>query len=421
MTTPRLWRIEGSQLVLAFHRGQARAWRSKRRIVAVISGTQGGKTTFGPHWLYRELQDRGPGDYIAATASYDLFKLKMLPAIRETFEQLHGCGRYWSGDKIMEIADPERGFLAQRADDPMYARIILRSASAPGGLEAATAQAAWLDEAGQDEFTLEAWEAVLRRLAISRGRILITTTPYNMAWLKTEVYDRWADGDTDIDVIQFPSTTNPAFPGAEFERAERTMQPWRFAMFYRARFTQPAGLIYGAFTDALLVDPFPIPPEWERVVGLDPGGANCATVYLAQDPATRTWYVYAEDLRGGETTADYAGAIVERLAGAEARVVGGSSSEGQVRRDFAAAGVYVQEPAIADVEPGIDRVTALWKAGMRVFRDLHGLRDELGSYRRKLDAQGNPQDEIVDKRKFHRLDALRYAATCIEGDQWLIS
>jgi hypothetical protein len=49
----------------------------------------------------------------------------------------------------------------------------------------------------------------------------------------------------------------------------------------------------------------------------------------------------------------------------------------------------------------------------RVFRTLRGLRDELGSYRRKLDELQNPTDEILNKRKFHRLDAIRYAATGI--------
>ena len=41
-----LWRIEGEQVKLSLHTGQAKAWRSDKRFVFVIAGTQGGKTSF---------------------------------------------------------------------------------------------------------------------------------------------------------------------------------------------------------------------------------------------------------------------------------------------------------------------------------------------------------------------------------------
>ncbi len=419
---PNLYRIQNDQLRLAFHPGQLRAWDSRRRFVFVLAGTQAGKTSFGPWWLKREIygaegyEGRGPGDYIAATASYDLFKLKMLPEIRNVFEHLLRCGRYWSGDKILELADPATGkFQAKRADDPMWGRIILRSAAAPGGLESATAKAAWLDECGQDDFPLEAWEAVLRRLSLHQGRVLGTTTLYNLGWLKSEIYDPWTNGDKDIDVIQFASTLNPLFPAAEMERAARTMQDWRYQMFYLGQFARPAGLIYNCFQDKMLVDAFPVPVDWPVTVGVDFGGANTATAWLAQDPATGIWYAYKESLEGGMTSAAHAEKATAEAGAREVQAIGGAPGETQQRMDWNAGGFHVNEPPIADVESGIDRVTALIQEDrLRVFRDLRGLRDELGTYRRKLDAAGNPTDEIADKRKFHRLDALRYAATGIQ-------
>lgn len=382
----------------------------------MIAGTQSGKTSLGPWWLYRCLQQFGQGDYLAVTASYDLFKLRMLPELRTVFEQLLGIGRYWSGLKVIELVDLEEGrFWAERADDPMWGRIILRSAQSSGGLESATAKAAWLDECGQDEFTLEDWEAILRRLAISQGPVLGTTTPYSQNWLKTEVHDRWVEGDHDYQVIQFPSTVNPAFPPEEFARAERTMQDWRFRMFYGGEFARPAGLIYARFTDDMLVDPFPIDAEWPRVVGVDFGGANTAEVYLAKDPESGIWYLYDEALSGDKTTREHAQEVQEKMEGAEEwDAVGGAPSETQERRDWGAAGVRVRKPRIPEVEPGIDRVAELIKSGkFRVFRTCKGARDELGSYRRKLDEQGEPTDVILHKRDFHRLDALRYAATAL--------
>lgn len=419
-----LWRVEDEQLKLSFHTGQARAWRSNRRFTFLLAGTQGGKTSFLPWWLKREIDKCGSGDYIAATSSYDLFKLKFLPEMRTVFEHLLGLGRYWAGDKIIELKNPETGeFQASRAGDPMWGRIILRSAASKGGLESATAKAAILDEVGQDEFTLEDWEAILRRLSLSQGRVCAATTPYNLGWLKSEVYDAWRDGDPDYNVIQFSSVSNPAFPKAEFERAKRKMQDWRFAMFYLGQFTQPAGLIYPDFTGELLIDDFEIPDDWPRVLGLDFGGANTATVHLAESPEG-VWYAYLETLEGGKSTGEHVETQKRNLNGAgEFEVTGGAKSEIQQRLDWEEAGLEVTEPVISDVESGIDRVTELIKSGrFKVFRSLRGLRDEFGSYSRKLDELGNPTDEIVNKRHYHRLDALRYAAIHIlEGSSIAIA
>ena len=428
----RLYRVVGDRVHLAFHPGQAAAWRSTRRFVLMLAGSQGGKTSFGPWWLYKQIyttstptlpspvygggeRGGGGGDYLAVTATYDLFKLKMLPEIRTVFEELLGLGRFWAGDGIMELRPSrEVPFWAERASDIMWGRIILRSASSEGGLESVTARAAWLDEAGQAAFTLEAWEAVLRRLSLAQGRCLITTTPYNLGWLKNEVYDRWAAGDPDYEVVQFESVLNPAFPREEYERARRTLPSWKFAMFYRGQFTRPAGLIYADFDPAVhLCEPFPIPSEWPRYVGIDFGAVHTATVWLAVDVEREVVYVYRESLQGGLTTAEHCRRCLElaRADGA-ARVhwFGGAPSEVQERRDWTAAGVPVRQPPVGDVEAGIDRVVALLRERrLFFFRTLAGLRDELGSYSREVDARGEPTEGIRDKEQYHRLDALRYA------------
>ena len=69
----------------------------------------------------------------------------------------------------------------------------------------------------------------------------------------------------------------------------------------------------------------------------------------------------------------------------------------------------MREPAVADVEVGIDRVYGLLAAKkLLVCASLAGLRDQLGSYSRVLDANGNPTEAIEDKETFHFADALRY-------------
>jgi len=421
-----LYRITGGKLTLSLHEGQAAAWDSARRFVFVIAGTQSGKTSFGGWWLWREIQqtanpDGGDNDYIAATATFDLFKLKMLPELRAIFERALGIGRYWSGDRIIELCDPvTKRFWAKKADDPMWGRIILRSAEAGGGLESASARAAWLDECGQDSFTVETWEAVQRRLALYRGRCLGTTTPYNLGWLKAEIYDRWRAGNPDIAVVQFPSFVNPAISRDEYDRAQATMPAWRFAMFWDGELSRPAGMIYDCWDDRENVaQPFAVPPMWARRVGVDFGAVNTATVWMAHDPAADTHYLYAETLGGGKTTAEHAREWLGMGAGTNVvSFAGGAGSEDQPRRDFRNAGVTILRPPVADVEGGIARVYALIKTRrLKVFGTCKGILDEIGSYKRKLSPDGLTLEEIADKRTFHRLDALRYVATIIDAPQ----
>ena len=422
---PALYDIDArGKLRMHMHPGQLRAWDSKARFTFVLAGTQSGKTSWGPWWLWREIANTadpaGNGnDYIAATASYDLFKLKMLPELRTVFEHTLKWARFWSSDRVLELSDPATGkFWAKGADDRMWGRIMLRSAASGGGLEALTGRAAWLDECGQDEFTVEIWEAVLRRLSLSRGRVLGTTTPYNLGWLLSEVYKPWRAGSADFNVIQFPSFINPQFSREEYERAKASMPAHRFDMFYRGLLTKPAGLIYNCWDDDIhLVKPFDIPPQWPRYVGIDFGAVNTALVWVAEDPNKRIFYAYRESLEGEASTAEHC-RRAHRHAGLENVVLwlGGSPSEEQQRMDWNAEHIPVIQPYISDVEGGIARVYGLFKTKrLRVFDTCRGLLDEIGSYKRKMDDKGEPTEEIENKRTFHRLDALRYVGSALGG------
>lgn len=398
-----LLQLEGGKISLHLHAGQTKAWDSDRRFVFVVAGTQGGKTSFGPWWLWREVKQRGPGDYLAVTATYDLFKLKMLPEMRRVFCELLPGWTWVASDRVI-------------VSDDGQTRIILRSANAPGGLESATAKAAWLDECGQDDFRITAWEAVQRRLSLSQGRVLGTTTPYNLGWLKQEVYDRWRGGDPDYSVIQFRSIENPAFPRSEYERAKASLPRWKFEMFYNGEFARPAGLIYEDFDENLhKVKPFPIPPEWPRYVGIDFGAVHTALVWIAENPETKCYYLYRESLQGGMSTNQHAAQARKDAEGENVvRWTGGARSETQQRMDWNAAGIPVNESPIIDVEAGIDRVIELFKTKrLFIFSDCRGVLDELGTYSRVLDDRGQPTEKIKDKETFHRLDALRYDVSAL--------
>lgn len=414
---------------LHFHRNQWRAWDSEARFILVLAGTQGGKTSFGPHWLYREICYRGAGDYMTVTPTFPLMEKKALPEFRRVFEDKLNLGKYVGGSlhTFTFSKDGEIRTFGRRQDRPTT--VMFGHAQDPDSLESATAKGAWLDEAGQKKFRLGSWEAILRRLSIHQGRVLITTTPYNLGWLKQKLWDEWMAAGKDhpeIDVIRFRSIDNPAFPRAEYDRARRNLPLWKFDMFYNAIFTRPAGLIYDCVDETRHIVPrFAIPDEWPRYLGLDFGGVNTAGIFFAQDLSSGHLYAYREYKAGQRSAAEHA----YHLRKGEPMIpqcVGGSKSEDQWRTEFQQAtfhgdkvGLPVREPAVSDVEVGIDRVYgAIKRDKIYYFDDLDHFLEEKRTYSRELDEAGDPTEGIEDKNTFHFMDAERYIIGWLEqGNQ----
>lgn len=424
------------ELILRFHEGQQKAWDSIARFLLVLAGTQSGKTIWGPHWMHRETltaqeklqRDEPLGDFIAATSTFDLFNQKMLPQMLEVFVRTLGIGYYWAGTKTLELREglvPSGKFWAgpkSRASDPMWGRIILRSAEAESGLEASTAKAAWLDEVGMKEFTLDSWEAVLRRLSLYQGRVLGTSTLYNMGWLKTEWYDRAMAGDPNYEVVQFDSTMNPMFSVEEFEERRRTMAHWKFNMFYRGQYDKPAGLVYSNFdAAACVIDRFPIPDNWLWYTGHDFGGKNPATMVYAQDPGTSLFYAVYEYLPEEVGVYDQVDYLKTLLKGhTPIKRQGGSHQEVGWRGDYTSKGWPIAEPPVTgsdSVAIGIQRVWALHERNaIMVFRDLTRYLDEKARYSYKLGDGYAVMDEIENKSGFHLMDAERYILCGFHAD-----
>lgn len=409
-----LWRVNTEGILeIDLHPGQARAWLSEKRFVTVSAGTQGGKTSFGPLWLYREIQNRGPGDYIVAAPTFPLLSLKLLPEFKRFFEDKLGLGRYvGSPAKVFSFTDAGAKRVFGEAPE-VQTQVFFGHAQDPDSLESATAKAAWLDEAGQKKFKRGSWEAIQRRLSIHQGRVLVTSTPYSaFGWFKTELHDRAKAGDPDYDWIRFESRMNPAFPMAEWERARRTLPTWKFDLMYRGMLTRPAGMIYDCWDEARHVVPaFTIPPEWRRYAGLDFGGVNTAAVFLAEHPISKQLFLYREYLEGERTAKEHAKELLQGEPGVPT-TVGGAKSEGQWRKEFRAAGLPVREPPVSDVEVGIDRVYGLLKDGrLQVFDTCTGVIDNITTYSRELDDNDQPTERIEDKETYHLADALRYVAS----------
>jgi hypothetical protein len=416
MPTAPLYEIvrEGDRetVVLNFHPGQKRAWASRKRIVAVIAGARAGKTSFGAPWMYREIQRRGPADYLVAAPSYQLLDKAAVPEVEYLFGRVHKVGQVKRSPFRFAFSDEGCRYLWDHVPE-RRPRLLFGHADDPDTLEAMTLRAAWLDEAGQSRFKLGSWEAVQRRLAVDQGRVLLTTTPYNLGWLKQKIHDEWEKAGRnhpEIDLIRFDSTANPAFPPEEAARLRRDLPPWKAAMFLEGRFTRPAGLIYDSFDETKhTCKRFPIPAEWPRYLGLDFGAVNTAGVFFAQQPGSGKLYAYREYHAGNRSSAEHAKALLAGEPRTPITVGGAPRTEDGWREAFTFAGLHVIEPDVKLVEVGIDRVYGAFRRDeVMIFDDLAGLLDELLSYSRVVDPAGQPTEGIEDKAAFHRLDAVRY-------------
>lgn len=401
--------IPEGEVRLNFHPGQSKVWVADGwpdttvRIISLQCGKQYGKTCLGPHWLDREMDRGGPGDYGAVTATYPLLNEKMLPELQQVFVRLFKTFSYRAGDHIFESHEQLRGA-------PAY-RILVKSAHNPESLASGTWKAAWLDEVGQSQFPRQSWEEVNARVSIHQGHIFCTTTVYEIGWYKYEVYDRWVKGDPTIAIIQGDSKDNPVFSILEYERQRGLLPAWRFDMAFRGRFTKPAGLIYDKFdTDICLISRFAIPEVWPRYVGHDFGPNNTAAIWYASDPVTGYLFAYREYLAGELSNHDHAQRWKQISVGEPImNRVGGARAETGFREACTAAGWPVSEPREFGVEAGINIVYGWHQQNkLFVFNDLDKYIAEKTSYARELDDDNQPTEKIADKSRFHLMDAERY-------------
>jgi len=312
-------------------------------------------------------------------------------------------------------------------------------ANDPNNLESMTAFCAAWDEGGQTENKELSYEAIMRRLKAARsaglGRLLITTTPYEWGWLKRRLVDR-----ADVRVINWPSWANPLVDEAECRKELADGMPaWRWRMMYLGQFERPAGQIYDCFETEFNTCPrFVIPSHWPLLLGLDFGPDNTACVLCAReldDFGEKTGRVYAiATYHGGsgesENEQDTAAGHIRKLREMAMKAIdgvpqlplgyaGAGRNEMGWRGFWTLAGQPLNKPSDGSVEfqiqciwtamkRRIDKGRFPGKAQLVVFDDLQSLIGDINSYSRVLDPSGNRTEDIADKSKWHRLDALRY-------------
>ena len=367
---------------VTLHHFQGEALRSQKRFIALIAGTGGGKTYFGPIWLLTEVQKYPTDSFFVIAPTFPLFERTTLPEFMARFE-LHIGGVYREKKKRYEMST---GGI-----------VYFGSADNPDSLEGGQVRAAWIDEAGQ--IKRASWQATQRRLGVKMGRCLLTTTPYGMGWLYTDFYKRWKNKDPDYDVIQFRSVDNPYYPRDEYERARRTMDSRTFSMRYKGQFKKLAGLIYPDFGPDNIVEPFKIPEGWKRWGGIDFGWNHpFVAMRLATDPNKPEGeiFIYEEYCQSARFLVDHAKKLDKNIQ------YYADPSAKQDRKELANQKVRIK-PGNNDVDSGIELMGTLIKVKrLKVFKTCLNFLDEIEIYRR------DEKDKVV-KKDDDCMDSTRYA------------
>lgn len=369
------------------------------RILAAIAGTGGGKTMTGYWWLHSRMEAYPGFTWGVAEPTYKMLDRVILNSSdpdRPSLEQyLRSVGHHPALSKGEGIIKTDFG------------QIYLYTAENPNTMQGAPVKGFWLDEGGQ--MSLLAHETALQRCSMMQGQELITTTPYNLGWLLTEIVNKKGTG---IAVEQWRSIDRPGYPRESYEFMRQRLPAWRFAMLYDAQFEKPAGLIYSTFNESVcLIDRFPIPKEWLVYSGHDFGPDNPAALFTAQDPATGNFYHFVEYLPGaGISVYERVEAFKTQMKGFNVlRRVGGSPQEDETRQAYNAHGWIISASKIKHVEPQIDKVVGMHQLNkIYVFRDLVHYLDEKRTFSRKLDESGQVTMEIDNEAKFHLMACERY-------------
>ncbi len=397
---------EITRLAAHLHPGQQEIRESDAKVTLVIAGTGSGKTSYIPLWILEErerIAETSPKSHGLVIAPYKILTRTTKPAILRVLEDKLGLGEWENKqDGIWKFYDHHGG-----------GYIYFASADTPESIEGAHVHWAVMDECGQRQFPLDAFRAVERRVRFHSGRILGTTTPYVLGWLKDLADDVKAGRRPDVKIINFPSTANPKFPKDEYERARATLPAWQFRMFYEGMFDRPAGLVYSMVDDTHWIDwrDLPVPDEngngenwmeWEGYAGGDLGFNNpTAFLYGALSPDD-VLYIFDEYYERGHTDRENARAAPHKN---KVRTMWLDPSSPEAIEELVQQGWRAQKCESHEVKAGIVAVIERLNTHRLVF-----VRGRLADTSRELDSyvwDEKIADKVV-KLHDHAMDALRY-------------
>ena len=274
----------------------------------------------------------------------------------------------------------------------------------------------WFDEEPPEDI----YDECRMRLADRRGDMFGTMTPLKG---RTFVYSRiYMSDDPDVWCEFMERADNPYLDPAEIVSLTASLPDDVLESRRYGRFVRRSGLVYPEFEESVhVIDPFPVPPEWQDTLSIDPGLHNPLACHWYAADGDGNVYVVAEHYAAGKDIDWHAERIIAKCrelgwksdrhgryaalidSAADQRTLGGTRS---VVSLFADRGILADTRVDKDVYSGINTVKSYLKGEsgrprLYIFRPCVNLIRELKTY-----SWGDGERPV--KRDDHCLDELRY-------------
>jgi PBSX family phage terminase large subunit len=378
---------------------QMKVLNSIKRYILMVAGVQTGKTFIGAVWLYIQISLRpNDGVFLVGAPSYKILEQSTMHKFFELFPV-----------KTLGTFDKQRMVLHGKTGFTVY----FRSLDDPDAIEGISANAVWLDEAGK--MKRKAWVNALGRVSATNGRILLTTTPYALNFVYTDLFKPWKEKKTgyeDIDVFQFSSIDNKYFQKQSYIDGQRMLSPAEFARRYNGSFTKLEGQVYADLFDmtgdvkpGVIVDEL---PEFEYVIGgIDWGWNDPAVVIPVGVTADGDIYLCTEFYKSKtplEQIREISGSFMTRYK--VGYYYAGKDQPGNIK--------YLQTHGVAcnksnnDIDWGTGVVRGLIMLDkFHIHSSCTNTLDEFKTYQYSGD-ENNQSEKPLDENN-HAMDCIRYA------------
>ena len=392
-------------------------------------GVGSGKTLIGCITMLA-MAIQYPGDYLICRQFLPELKITTLKTFLEICppELIH---EYRVADGIVRV----------KAAGGKLSNVIFRQLEEPDKLRSLNLSGFYIDESSQvSEAAFMLLQGRLRGPGIRKG--FLTTNPNGHDWqyqwfVKQDMFNN-PDAKKAYKLIRAPSTENTHLPEGYVESMLASWSPERIKREIEGSFDAFEGMVYHEFRrDLHVIQPFVIPSDWPRIVGIDHGYRNPAAwvwgavdyddnVYIYREFYEREWLI--EEIIKGNKKQNKPGI----LAMSKGEKITQARIDPSVRAVRGATGVtdwdvYLDNLpkdfplmlANNDKAPGIDRIKSYLKVNpsnnkprLFIFNTCSNLIDEMSKYRYQelTHTQQGKQSEKEEPRKVddHALDALRY-------------
>ncbi len=403
---------------IAFHKCKKRRW--------VFGGNRSGKTECGAAETvylargihpYRKNKPNVFGWVVSPTAQVqrDVAQKKVLHYLRPD----------WIADIVMTSGrkdSPQTGVIDQIVVKNVFGGTsVIGFKSFDQGREkfqGSSLDFVWFDE----EPPKEIYEECLMRVIDKRGDIFGTMTPLKgLTFLYEEIYlNRKNNPEIWYEFMEWAD--NPYLSPKEIKLMESTLDESTLQSRKLGRFCTREGLVYPEFDEHVhVVQPFPVPPDWQDNISIDPGLKNPLSAHWYAVDYDDNVYVIAEHYAAGKDIDYHAQAIhamSESLGwkrdgkGRVSALIDSAAQQRTLASQKSVAELFYERDILAnprvekDLFSGISRVKSYLNRGnglpdLYIFSSCPNLIREIKSY-----FWGSGDAPV--KRDDHAMDELRY-------------